>query len=125
METREWFVFKTEALDYLNKIASEIRMMSSGDPLLQRVVERMVVRHVSVALIEWTSVFEYKFHFEVDRGRPFKGYTYNVRDNGVALVLWQMGSDNRTMLPIYFDELDGQRLLDAIREMLVADVFGA
>jgi hypothetical protein len=118
----EWFVFKLEALRYLNKVASEIRMRSSNDPLLQRTADFIAVQHVSYSRIGYTAAFEHAFHFEVDRGRPFKGYRYNVRDNGEGLVLWQMGTDNRVLVPIYFDELEGQHLLDAIREMLVADV---
>jgi len=122
IQVDEWFVFKPEALRYLNKVASEIRMRSSDDPLLQRMADLMAVQHVSYSRIGHTVAFEHAFYFEVDRGRPFKGYRYNVRDNGHALVLWQMGSDNRVEIPAYFDELEGQHLLDAIREMIVQDV---
>lgn len=122
METNDWFVFKSEALEYLNRVASEIRMLASSDPLLQRIVERMAVRHVSGTLCSFTPNYEYAFYFEVDRGRFFRGYRYGIRDDGDGLMLRQMGSDNRMLIPIYFDELEGQHLLDTIREMLVQDV---
>jgi hypothetical protein len=122
----EWFVFKPEALKYLNKVASEIRLMSSGDPYLERLVDSFSTRCVKYFMggmckdCGYSHGRQFEFRFDMDGGRPFKGHLYCVRHRSV----WRAGSlDGQVFLDTSEKDLDGQTLLDAIREIVVQEVW--
>jgi len=115
----DWFVFKPEALEYLNKIAAEYRIVTSSDRMTAELADKLRERHLRL-------VGSYSgrlgFHFEVDRGRPRKGYLYGIANLRKHMALMQVGSDRCADMPCTSETMSGQHLLDAIREMLVEDV---
>lgn len=124
----DWYVFKPEALRYLNLVATEIRIKASRDPLMGRVAERLAVHnvhHVGIARGRCPELNDrFEFHFEMDRGRQFKGHRYDVHYGADNLPeLRRMGSDSRIPLGDFnLEDLEGQDLLDAIREIVVHDI---
>lgn len=122
----EWFVFKPEALKYLNKVVSEIRLMSSGDPYLEKLVDNFSTRYVErveggmCRNCGHSHGSQFEFRFEMDRGRPFKGHMYCIKHSSI----WRAGLlDGQVFLEASEKNLDGQMLLDAIREIVVQEVW--
>lgn len=121
----EWFVFRPEAETYLNKVASEIRLMASGDAMLERLIRFMPERHVEY--VEYGAKCrncgywhgnQFEFRFEMDRGRPTKGHLYAMRGSTIVRV----GSDCEAFLESDAKNVEGKDLLNAIREIVIESV---
>jgi len=116
---QDWFIYRPEALSYLNKIAAEVRIVTSSDRMIAELRDKLRERHVRSVIWRRAHI---GFHFEVDRGRPHKGYLYGVDYWRSRVALLQVGSENCAEMPCTLENLSGQHLLDAIREMLVESV---
>jgi len=116
----DWFLFKTEALTYLNGVACEIRLKGTRDPMLSRI--RLLTNFVD-ANVRSASRIDCTFQFEMDRGRMWKGHYYRVVVmNNVCSHIYRLGSAEDACLGMELPDLRGQDLMDAIREYLVLDV---
>lgn len=115
----EWFIHKPEALDYLKKVASEIRIVTSNDRMIAELRDKLRERHV-VNVAVWPA--RVGFHFEMDRGRPHKGHLYGVASRYDRSELMRIGSEKSAEMSCTVDSVSGQHLLDAIREIFVDDI---
>lgn len=123
----DWYVLRDEAIEYLNRVAGEMRIRGSFDPMLSRLHPLTNFVDVKLGL---GRVVIYTFQFEMDRGRPFKGHYYEVRvTDGTCTDMWRVGNwetgrlrFDETGEPLALSDLTGQRLLDLIRLYMVYDV---
>lgn len=82
LDSTEWFISKPEAEAYLNKVAAEIHILWSKDPMLERVhgmLQKKFVVQGSAYYPNLSRTNVLEFHFEADLGRMWKGNVYHLK----------------------------------------------
>jgi hypothetical protein len=131
--TEDWFIYKQEALNYVNEIVREIHWL---DPRLEKYHHMLPIKHVKTispitgeSRTQWG--YGFWFHFEIDRGRPQKGHIYRIypTENFVELqrcgdIHYKRGKTDPKCIYIECNifNLTGEMLLDALREYVILEV---
>lgn len=104
-------MLERQSVEYLREVVREVRTATLTDPFFDRVKASCPLRRVKPAGGGW-----FTFRFDpLHRGRPWLGQSYALAPGSMSLK----GPEGGTAL---LEDLTVEHLLDAIREMVVAEV---